>query len=213
MFSCNRSQVCPVFIIIAGIKTFNNKVRLIQLLAKSLTYIGYHVLIYEDPDLRNSTFPAKTLSNIKGFIKAVSQFGFIDETRVVLLGTDFGTSFVISASTYPEINRMLRSVVLSSPVNGIKSLVKFSFTDKFRAFNKCRFLQPAPKSRFVLFFNAFKNIFGRDMTANKQIVTKNILKNQTTEALHKISNNRDIDYGQCTRLFENLTSLRGIYAP
>jgi len=63
------------------------------------------------------------------------------------------------------------------------------------------------------FFNAFKNVFGREMTAKEQIVTKNILKNQITEALHKISNNRDSDYGQSTRLFENLTSLRGIYAP
>jgi len=117
LFSCNRRQVRPVFIIIAGIKTFNNKVRLIQRLAKSLTYIGYYVLIYEDPDLRNSTFPAKTLSNVKGFIKAVSQSEFIDKTRVVLLGNDFGARFVLSASGDPEINRILRSVVLSSPAS------------------------------------------------------------------------------------------------
>lgn len=186
LFSCNRNQVRPVFIIVSGTKTFDNKVRLTSRLAKSLAYIGYHVLIYDDPDLRSSTFSSKTFANIKGFIKAVSQSEFVDESRIVLLGSDFGARFVLSASRDPEINRILRSVLLLSPVNDIKSLVKFSFTGKIRAFGKCRYLQPTPAARFVLFFNVFKNVFDRDMTVEEQIVIKNILKNQTTAALRKI---------------------------
>ncbi|HCK99384.1 MAG TPA: hypothetical protein DHW42_04680 [Candidatus Marinimicrobia bacterium] len=268
LFSCNRSQVRPVFIIVSGIKTFGNKVRLTSRLAKGLAYIGYHVLIYEEIGLQSSTFPSKSLAKIKGFIKAVSQSEFIDETRIVLSGSDFGARFVLSASGDPEINRMLKSVVVLSPVSDIKSLVKFSFTGKIRSFGKCRYLQPTPASRFVLIFNAFQNIFDRDMTVEEQIVMKNILKNQTTEALRKISSfdketqclflaafkddlkpdfvhrfdrvdfirlnknvfgeitkddlakpvflihsirDGDIDYGQSTRLFENLASSKGVY--
>ncbi len=186
LYTTQRNRVRPVFLFIAGIGTYINKRRFFHRLAQSLALAGYHAIIYEDPDLDNGSLSSKTVENIKHVVRAISVNQIADAKRIVLIGSDFSARFIMSAITDKNINCLVRSILLFSPVSGMKTSSKFAFTGKIRAFGKLSYLEPASSPRFVFLNNIFKEYFKRDLSPVVQSVIEDLLKNRTDIALRNI---------------------------
>jgi len=192
LYTTQRDQVRPVFLLIAGIGTYINKRRLFHRMARSLALAGYHAVIYEDPDLDNGSLSLKTVENIKHVFRAISVNRIADAKRIVLIGSDFSARFIMSAITDKNINCLVRSILLFSPVSDLKTSSKFAFTGKIRAFGKLSYLEPASSPRFVFLNNIFKEYFKRDLSPGVQSIIEDLLKNRTDIALRNI-NRLDVD--------------------
>ena len=186
LYTTQRERVRPVFLLIAGIGTYNNKRRLFHRLAQSLALAGYHAVIYEDPDLDNGSLSLRTVENIKHVVRAISVDQSADAKRIVLIGSDFSARFIMSAITDKNISCLVRSVLLFSPVSDIKTSSKFAFTGKIRAFGKLSYLEPASSPRFVFLNNIFREYFRRDLSPGIQSIIEELLKNRTDIALRDI---------------------------
>ncbi|MCK4641760.1 MAG: hypothetical protein KAU06_10510 [Candidatus Marinimicrobia bacterium] len=156
LYTTQRDRARPVFLLIAGIGAYINKRRFFHQLAQSFAFAGYHAVIYEDPDLDNGSLSLKTVENIKHVVCAISVNQIVDAKRIVLIGSDFSVRFILSAITDKNINCLVRSILLFSPVSDLKTSSKFAFTGKIRAFGKPSYLEPASSPRFVFLNNIFK---------------------------------------------------------
>lgn len=192
LYTTQRERERPVFLLIAGIGTYINKRRFFHRLAQSLALAGYHAVIYEDPGLDNGSLSLKSVEYIKHVVRAISVNQIADAKRIVLIGSDFSARFILSAITDKNINCLVRSILLFSPVCDMKTSSKFAFTGKIRAFGKLSYLEPASSPRFVFLNNIFKEYFKRDLSPGVQSVLEDLLKNRTDVALRNI-NCLDVD--------------------
>jgi hypothetical protein len=207
LYTTQRDRARPVFLLIAGIGTYINKRRLFHRLAQSFALVGYHAVIYEDPGLDNGSLSLKTVEDIKHVIRAISNNQIADAKRIVLIGSDFSARFIMSAITDKNINCLVRSILLFSPVSDMKTSSKFAFTGKIRAFGKLSYLEPASSPRFVFLNNISKEYFKWDLSPGLQSVIEDLLKNRTDIALRNI-HRLDVD------LKNNLSSIfRGDIEP
>lgn len=186
LYTTQRDRAPPVFLLIAGIGMYIKKRRFFYRLAQSLALAGYHAVIYEDPDLDNGSLSLKTVENIKHVVRAISDNQIADAKRIVLIGSDFSARFIMSAVTDKNINCLVRSILLFSPVSDMKTSSKFAFTGKIRAFGKLSHLEPASSPRFVFLNNIFKEYFKRDLSPGVKSVIEDLLKNRTDIALRNI---------------------------
>ena len=207
LYTTQRNRARPVFLLIAGIGTYNNKRRLFHRLAQSFALAGYHAVIYEDPGLDNGSLSLKTVEDIKHVIRAISDNQIVDAKRIVLIGSDFSARFIMSAITDKNINCLVRSILLFSPVSDMKTSSRFAFTGKIRAFGKLSYLEPASSPRFVFLNSISKEYFKWDLSPGLQSVIEDLLKNRTDIALRNI-HRLDVD------LKNNLSSIfRGDIEP
>ena len=186
LYTTQRDRTRPVFLLIAGIGTYINKRRFFHRLAQSLAMAGYHAVIYEDPGLDNGSLSLKTVEDIKHVIRAIATNQIADAKRIVLIGSDFSARFIMSAIADKNINCLVRSILLFSPVSDLKTSSKFAFTGKMRAFGKLSYLEPASSSRFVFLNNIFKEYFKKDLSPGVRSVIEDLLKNRTDLALRNI---------------------------
>jgi len=191
LITCRRNQIRPMFLLVKGLPVYRGKQLLFARLACSLALLGFHVLVYEDPELNYCSFEAQTLANLKGIISSIRILSWVDEDRIIIGGSDFGARFLLTLYQDSGISSRSKGLILFSPVYDLDRLREYILSGRLKIHKRCKFLKPATVTQVVFLWNAIRKDHGYKVDQITMGVIRNILLNRIEVALRGIIQLKD----------------------
>jgi hypothetical protein len=191
LVTCRCNQVRPVFLLVKGLPVYQGKQLLFSRLARSLAMLGFHVLVYEDPELNFCSLEAKTLANLRGIISSIHTLSWVDRDRVIVGGSDFGARFLLTLFQDSGISFLTKGLVLFSPVRDLEQLREYAFSGKLKIHKRCKYLKPATATQVVFLWNVIRKDRGYKIDKITTGVMRNILLHRKDVALRGITQLKD----------------------
>jgi len=191
LITCRRDQIRPVFLLVKGLPVYWKKQLLFARLARSLALLGFHVLVYEDPELNYCSLEAKTLTNLRGLISSVNALCWVDRKRIIIGGSDFGTRFLLTLYQDSEISSGSKGLILFSPVHDLDRLRQYILSGRLKIHKRCRYLKPAMETQVVFLWNAIRRNHGYRIDKIATGVIRNVLLHRIDIALRGITQLKD----------------------
>jgi len=191
LITCRRNQIRPVFLLVKGLPVYRGKQLLFSRLARSLAFLGFHVLVYEDPELNCCSLEAKTLANLRGIISGISTLSWVDGDRIIIGGSDFGACFLLTLYQDSGISSLSKGLILFSPVRDLDRLREYILSGRLKIHKRCKYLKPATATRVVFLWNAIRRDHGYKIDKITTGVIRNILLHRIDVALRGITQLKD----------------------
>ncbi|MDO9548986.1 MAG: alpha/beta hydrolase [Candidatus Marinimicrobia bacterium] len=190
LYTREKVKTRPVFIFVAGVRSYYIKRRQLNTLAKTLAIIGYHVIVVDDTAHTDIKFTKVTPNNMGDLIDAIYQEELFDKERIVLAGSDFSSRFLFSIMNDSERIRKIRCLLFLSPVADIPALVRFAFTGRIKFGDRWIYRNSSASTRLLYLNNILENYINTGRPDKVSVVFRCLLENRTAEAF-KIAQNLD----------------------
>lgn len=191
LITCRYKEKRPLFLLVKGLPVYRGKWQLFSRLARSLALLGFHVLIYEDPQLNSCNLDVKTLSNLRGIIRSIRALDWVDSERILIGGSDFSARFWLTLFQDPEISCFSKGLMLFSPVRDLDQLKKYAFSGKLKIHQRCKYLKPAMETQVVFLWNKIRADHEHEIAGNTTGIIKNIILHRIDVALREIARLKD----------------------
>lgn len=191
LMTCRRNQIRPVFLLVNGMPVYREKQLLIARLARSLALLGFHVLVYADPDLNCCCLEAQTLANLRGLISSIRTLSWVDGDRIIIGGSDFSARFLLTLYRDSGISSRSKGLILFSPVHDLERLREYILSGRLKIHKRCKYLKPATTTQIVFLWNAIRKDHGYKIDKITAEVIRNILLHRIDVALREIIQLKD----------------------
>jgi len=182
LYTREKKKTRPVFIFVAGAKSFIEKSRQLNSLAKVLAVIGYHVIIIDDATNWGININRAKMDILRELIEAVNHDELFDNERIVLVGSDFSSRFIFMLMNSSEMVEKIRCFLFLSPVVDIPALVKFAYTGRVKFGSRWIHRKSSVNLRLLYLYNMIEKYIDTEKPDKISLVFEKLLENQTTDA-------------------------------
>jgi len=182
LYTREKVKTRPVFVYIAGVRSYHNKHRKLNTLAKALAAIGYHVIVVDDKACTDIRFSGNQRNILGELIDAVYQNELFDNECIVLGGSDYSSRFLFSLLSDWVIVQKVRCLLFLSPVVNIDAMVRFAFTGRVKLDGRWIYRKSSANSRLLHLLNIVEKHTDTGKSDKVTEVFECLLENRKAEA-------------------------------